>query len=315
MAVHTKINTSQLQEHLQQYNIGNLVNFSEILQGIDNSNFIINTTHNKYIFTIFENRIKPQELPFFLNLKQHLASKNISCPKPILNNNQQNISYFNNKATAIVSFLDGKTLHPDSKGYYHNITQNHCFQVGETLAKMHLATLDFKEKRINDLSCLNFTNFFSEFSTQINCSHFILQVIDFLQQKWQENLPNIACHLDLFPDNVFFDDKNNLSGVIDFYFAANDLAVYDFAITCNAWCFDELTFNPQKYLALLTGYQKIKPFSQVELNFMPIAKIAASTRFYLTRLHNKIFTSKDALITLKDPSEYLAKLQYFWQEK
>jgi len=316
MAVHTKITALQLQQHLQQYSIGDLVDFSEILQGIDNSNFIINTTCNKYIFTIFESRIQPQELPFFLNLKQHLASKNISCPKPILNNSKQNITYLNNKPTAIVSFLAGKTLSPNADGYYHDITKNHCQQVGETLAKMHLATLDFQQKRVNDLGCLHFSKFFNKFSSKVGDSaNFIWQVLDFLQQNWQENLPNMACHLDLFPDNIFFDAQQNLSGVIDFYFAGNDLAVYDFAIVCNAWCFDCTTFNPQKYQALLAGYQKIRAFSKEELDFLPIASISASLRFYLTRLHDKIFTSQNSLVTIKDPAEYLAKLNYFWQNK
>ncbi len=315
MAVHTKINAEQLNLHLTNYSIGNLIDFSEILQGIDNSNFIINTTSNKYIFTIFESRIKPQELPFFLNLTQHLASKNISCPKPVLNNQQQNITYLNNKPSAIVSFLDGKTLNISPDGYYHNITLNHCLNVGEALAKMHLATIDFQEKRINDLSCLYFDKLFSKFSLHVGDSaNFIWQVINFLQQKWQENLPNIACHLDLFPDNVFFDQQQNLSGVIDFYFAGNDLAIYDFAIVVNAWCFDQTTFNEQKYQALLAGYQKIKPFSQAELDFLPIAKIAASMRFYLTRLYDKIFTSQNSFVTIKDPNEYLAKLNYFWHK-
>jgi len=314
MAVHTKISTAELDLHLQNYSIGNLLDFSEILQGIDNSNFIIKTTSGKYIFTIFESRINPQELPFFLNLKQHLASKNIICPKPILNNFKQNITYLNNKPTAIVSFLDGKTLNPDADGYYSNITENHCQQVGQTLAKMHLATLDFTEQRKNDLSPTNFANFFSKFSAKVvDSANFIWQVLDFLQQNWQENLPNMACHLDLFPDNVFFDEQQNLSGIIDFYFAGNDLAVYDFAIVCNAWCFDKTTFNQQKYQALLAGYQQIKPFSQAELDFLPIAKIGASCRFYLTRLHDKIFANQNSLVNIKDPAEYLAKLQHFWQ--
>ncbi len=315
MAVHTKITTEELNLHLKNYSIGNLLDFSEILQGIDNSNFIIKTTSGKYIFTIFESRIKPQELPFFLNLKQHLASKNISCPKPVLNNQQQNITYLNNKPSAIVSFLAGKTLNPDFDGYYYNITTNHCQQVGQTLAKMHLATIDFQQTRSNDLSCLCFDKFFSKFSLKVGDSaHFTWQVLDFLQQNWQSNLPNMACHLDLFPDNVFFDEQQNLSGIIDFYFAGNDLAIYDFAIVVNAWCFDKTTFNQQKYLALLAGYQQIKKFSQAELDFLPIAKIAASCRFYLTRLYDKIFTSQNSFVTIKDPNEYLAKLQHFWHK-
>jgi homoserine kinase type II len=315
MAVYTKITQQQLANHLAQYQLGELLSMHEIIDGIDNSNFIINTTTGKYIFTIFESRIKSQDLPFFINLKQHLANKNISCPLPINNKQGNNISDFANKSTAIVSFLDGQTLKPHSDGYYYNITAQHCFEVGKQLAKMHLATADFLAYRHNDLGCLELSKFAHKFSHQLD--PLIPTVLSFLEQSWQQNCQNtgplIPCHLDLFPDNVFFDDRQNLTGVIDFYFAANDLPIYDFAIVVNAWCFDKTTFNQHKFEQLLMGYQAYRIFTQAEMLLLPIANIAAATRFYLTRLSDKIFTKPDSLVKIKDPSEYLAKLQYFCQ--
>ena len=230
MAVYTKINHQQIASHLKNYSIGELLNFTEIVEGIDNSNFILETQNGKYILTIFEKRIAQKDLPFFINLKLHLAKKGINCPLPIPDKYGSVINKIENKNSVIVSFLNGKTLKAVSDGYYESITVKHCQEVGEVLAKMHLGALDYEDIRVNDLSVKNFLTIFNKFSNlveqyQSGLANEILQNIAFLQKNWHQNIVNLSnapAHLDLFPDNVFFENER-LSGVIDFYFSANEI--------------------------------------------------------------------------------------------
>lgn len=315
MAVHTKLTREEIIFHLTKYNIGELVDFKEILQGIDNSNFILITKKGKFILTIFESRIRENDLPFFINFKLHLAKKGIVCPCPILDNSGSAIVDLKGKKSAIVTFLNGAII--------KKITPDHCFEVGKILARMHLAAADFKMTRENDLGINGFRPLFSKFESllenyQKDLREEILTNLDFLEKSWRFDLPASAVHLDLFPDNVFFSISHSplvkddlvmgqkISGVIDFYFAANDVLIYDFAITATAWLDDE-----EKFLALFKGYETVRKFEESEKDFLKIALVAASMRFLLTRLHDMFFTPKDSLVKIKDPQEYLAKLRLF----
>lgn len=317
MAVHTRLNKSEIEIHLQNYSLGKLIGFKEIVEGIDNSNFVLETEKGKFILTIFESRIQKDELPFFVNLKLHLAKKGICCPKPILDNFGQVIVDLKEKKSVIASFLNGSTLSAREDGYYDNITNKHCLEVGKVLAQMHLASADFEMSRKNDLGVDGFRKHFSKFANlvedyQKNLGDEILENLDFLEKNWLQNLPLAAAHLDLFPDNVFFDKDKNLSGVIDFYFAAKDALIYDFAVTVNAWCFDENNnFIEEKFFEMMRGYEEIRKFSKEEKSFLKIALVGAAMRFLLTRLHDMFFTSKDSLVKIKNPQEYLAKLRFF----
>ena len=330
MAVYTKLSKSDIENHLEDYEIGQLVEYKEILAGIDNSNFIIDTNQARFILTIFESRIDEGDLPFFINLKMHLAKKNIHCPKPIANKNGDTIVDLKGKKSAIVTFLSGEILQTREDGYYDNITVKHCEEVGGVTAKMQVAALDYDLKRKNDLSALDFKGFFAKFSHFLkdekakykfpfiqgegdgSLFQEITRAIDFLENNWQINLPSGATHLDLFPDNVFFNKAQEVSGVIDFYFAANDLFIYDFAIIVNAWCFDENNqFDSEKYNAMKMGYEKIRKFTEKEEEFLRITLIAASLRFLLTRLYDMFNTPVDSFVTVKDPREYLEKMRYF----
>jgi len=324
MAVYTRLTAAEIENHLLHYSLGKLVSFKEIIAGIDNSNFIIYTETGRYILTIFESRIDKSQLPFFINLKLHLANKGVCCPRPILDNQGSSIIDLKDKKSSIVSFLSGETLNPMEDGYYNNITLDHCFEVGKALAQLHEAALDFQMQRQNELGVNGFRVLFSKFEHlvedyQKNLSTEILSALDFLEKNWQDNLPSnfpvAAVHGDLFPDNVFFkyeDNKPKLSGIIDFYFAATDALIYDFAITVNAWCFDEKNnFEQEKFDQMMNGYSQIRKFSDKELNFLKTALVAAAIRFLLTRLHDSFFTPKDSLVKIKNPQEYLAKFQYF----
>ena len=317
MAVYTKISAPEIAQHLLNYPLGKLINFKEILEGIDNSNFILETEKGKFILTIFESRIDKNDLPFFTNLKLHLAEKGVCCPRPILDNSGSAIVDLSGKKSAIVTFLSGATLQTRSDGYYDNITPKHCFEVGKNLAKLHQAAADFKISRPNDLGINGWKALFSKFEDQVenyqkDLRNEILENLNFLEISWNAGLPSGASHLDLFPDNVFFDESAKLSGVIDFYFAANDALVYDFAIIVNAWCFDEKNnFSEEKFSEMLRGYEEVRKFSEAEKNFLNIALLGAAMRFLLTRLNDMFFTPKTALIKIKNPQEYLDKMRFF----
>ena len=325
MAVYTKLTFEQINNFIKEnYQIGQLKSFKEIIDGIDNSNFIINTDINgsesRYILTIFEKRMENQDLPFFMNLKLHLAKQGICCPRPIVNNNAQLISKIQNKPAAIVTFLEGATLKPNSRGYYPNITENHCFQVGKNLALLHNAASGFKGYRENDLGVRSLNNLFNKIDKadldnyKKDLGSQIKQYLDFLNKNWNDNLDSATVHVDLFPDNVFFDNQGNLSGIIDFYFAANDLLIYDFAVIVNAWCFDaDNNFNRNKFDSAFAGYQQLRKFKKSELEFLDIALIGASARFLLTRLYDLFNTPKDSLVKVKDPEEYLQKIGFFFK--
>ncbi len=320
MAVYTKLTISEISSHLQNYDLGKLVEFKEIIEGIDNSNFILVTEKNgieqKFILTVFEARIDKTQLPFFINFKLHLAQKGICCPNPILNNFGVALLEIKKKKSIIASFLSGKTLQPEDDGCYSTITKNHCFEIGKILAKLHLAARDFSFIRENELGINGWKSLFSKFDHLVNdyeqnLREEILENLNFLNNSWNFDLPSSAVHSDLFPDNVFF-DKNEVSGVIDFYFAATDSLIYDFAITVNAWCFDEKNnFIEEKFDAMILGYELIRKFSDSEKRFLKIALIGASMRFLLTRLHDMFFTPKGSLVKIKNPQEYLQKLRFF----
>jgi homoserine kinase type II len=317
MAVYTKLTSLNIEEFLKNYQIGNLVSFQEIIDGIDNSNFIIVTTSGKFILTIFESRIKKDELPFFMNLKLHFAKEGICCPAPIANNSGALIDKINGKPASIVTFLDGSTLKPREDGYYLNITNKHCFEVGQVLAHLHLAAANFIGSRKNDLGIYGWRNLFNQIAVSIKDYKKDLDVeiksyLDFLEKNWIQELPSGAVHTDLFPDNVFFNQNNELSGVIDFYFSANDSFIYDLAVAINAWCFDENNnFSQAKFNAILEGYEKIRKLEKNEQEFLKIALIGASLRFLLTRLYDLFHTKENSLVKIKNPDEYLQKIRFF----
>lgn len=308
MAVYTKLTSQEISAHLEKYDLGELVSLKEIMDGIDNSNFILETSKGKFILTIFEARIDKNILPFFINFKLHLAQKGISCPRPILDKSGQTIVDLKEKKSVIVTFLSGKTL--------TEISKEHCFEVGKILAKLHLAAADFKMSRENDLGFEGWKPLFSKFESRLenyqkDLDQEILENLDFLEKSWNSNLPSAAVHADLFPDNVFFDENGKVSGVIDFYFAANDSFIFDFACAVNAWCFDGENFSEEKFSELLRGYETIRKFLDKEKDFLKFALVGSAMRFLLTRLHDMFFTPKDSFVKIKDPQEYLKKLRFF----
>ena len=259
MAVYSRIKQSELLLFLKKYDIGNLISFDGILEGIENTNYKIITSKNTYILTIFEKRVEKKDLPFFINLKKHLFKKKFKCPQPIPNKYGNIINTINKKPCAILSFLEGKKT--------DIITTNHCNQIGKILSSLHHATKDFKQRRENTMHRTQWKKLFTKCKVLRNNPYKNImenmeEEIFFLDKQWPSDLPNGIIHGDLFQDNVFF-KKNKISGLIDFYFSCNDFFSYDIAITINAWCFNRnAKFSTDKFHSLINGYQAKKLLNQ-----------------------------------------------------
>ncbi len=312
MAVFTPIDKPTLESFLNNYDIGEIKSFEGILEGIDNTNFKILTSKNYYILTIFEKRVQEKDLPFFINLQNHLSKKKFLNPKPIKNKDGEYINKINNKPCVIMSFLKGNKTTKAST--------NHCNQVGKQLAIMHQHTNDFELSRKNSLQQKNWKNLFEKFKNdKKNSYQHIFESIEselvFLDQNWPKKLPFGVIHADVFQDNVFF-INDVFSGIIDFYFACNDYFAYDLAICINAWCFEQNNvINNNKLSLLVEGYQNKKKLSAEEITTLPILLRGASIRILLTRLHDKIYHPQGAFVKPKDPMEFFRILEFHQKNK
>ncbi len=310
MAVFTKISKEEIEIFLKSYNIGNLISYEGIIKGTENTNFKIITTKNKYILTIFEKRVQPEDLPFFMSLQKELAINNFKCPLPIKNNKGSIINKLKHKNAVIISFLDGENL--------SKIIPEHCQEVGTIIAKFTNITKISKLSRANSLSYKNWIKIYESCkNTNDNSYQDYFKVLDkelvFLKNNWPTDLPTAIIHADLFIDNVLF-LNNKISGIIDFYFSCNDFIAYELALTANAWCFNEdTTFNLDNFKSLIMGFNSISFLNTKEIAAMNVLLRGAAVRILVTRLYDKIFHPDDALVELKNPKEYLKILK--WHQK
>jgi homoserine kinase type II len=308
MAVYTDVAADELAEFLGAYDIGELLSYKGIAEGVENSNFLLHTRAGYFILTLYEKRVARNDLPFFLNLMTHLASHGIICPQPLKNKDGEALGTLAGRPAAIINFLEGIWPRKPSAA--------HCAGVGQVLAKMHLAGRDFGMSRANALSVSGWRPLFDAAAPradelQHGLRDFISAELDALESGiWPEHLPNGVIHADLFPDNVFFlGDK--LSGVIDFTFACNDILAYDIAITLNAWCFEaDHSFNVTKARAFLNGYGRERKLSDGEQDALPLLARGAALRILLTRLVDWFNVPPGALVRPKDPLEYVRKLRF-----
>ena len=306
MAVYTKISKKDISLINKKFNVENFKSFKGIKQGIENTNYLLKSKNNKFILTIFEKRVLKKEIPFFMKLMDQLSSLNIICPKPLKNKNGHFLIKLKNKTACIVSFLTGKSK--------KSLSLKNCCDVGKTVALMHLSTRKIKLFRSNSMGIkklkplINKIEFKSEFK---NLEKFLKINLRDINKNWPKKLPHGIIHGDLFIDNIFF-RNNNLSGIIDFYFAANDYFMYEIAICVNALCFDQLNskfyLNKKKVNSLIKGYEKIRKLSNKEKKSLNILCRGAALRYFLTRLYDYTNTPKTALIKIKNPREYYQKL-------
>jgi homoserine kinase type II len=307
LAVSTDITEDDLRNFLTQYDVGSLTSYKGIAEGVENSNFLLHTTKDPLILTLYEKRVEKSDLPFFLGLMQHLAAKGLSCPLPLPRKDGELLGELSGRPAALISFLEGMWLRkPEAK---------HCREVGKALAAMHLAGEGFEIKRPNALSVEGWKVLWEKSEDRADevekgLKDEIRPEIDYLAAHWPKDLPAGVIHADLFQDNVFF-LGDELSGLIDFYFACNDLLAYDVSICLNAWCFEkDGAYNVTKGKALLEGYQSVRPLSEAELEALPLLARGSALRFFLTRLYDWLTTPEGALVVKKDPLEYLRKLRF-----
>jgi homoserine kinase type II len=308
MAVYTDVAADELAEFLSLYDLGELLSYKGIAEGVENSNFLLHTTRGSFILTLYEKRVAKGDLPFFLALMTHLATHGINCPQPVLTKSGEALGTLCGRPAAIITFLEG--IWPRKP------TAVHCAGVGEVLAKMHLAGHDFKMSRANALSIAGWRQLFEQAAAradevQPGLAAFLSAELDFLDSGvWPKNLPQGVIHADLFPDNVFF-LGDSLSGVIDFTFACDDILAYDVAICLNAWCFEaDHSFNVTKARAFLSAYARARQLSEAEEAALPLLARGAAIRFLLTRLVDWLNVPPGALVKPKDPLEYVRKLRF-----
>src|SRR5579872_6516863 len=307
MAVYTDVAVEDLSPFLALYDIGELLSYKGIAEGVENSNFLVHSSRGNYILTLYERRVAEKDLPFFLALMEHLASRGITCPQPVKNRKGETLGRLAGRPAAMVTFLDGMWIRRPSAG--------HGSALGEALARLHLAGADFSMRRDNALSVAGWRQLYAACGERANevqrdLKALLAAELDLLEREWPRGLPQGVIHADLFPDNVFFlGDK--LSGLIDFYFACTDTLVYDVAICLNAWCFEaDHSFNVTKGRALLSSYARTRPLSAAEWDMLPLLARGAALRFLLTRLVDWLDVPAGALVRPKDPVEYLRKLRF-----
>ncbi len=307
MAVYTEVSDEDLARFLTEYDLGEVTSFKGIAEGVENSNFMLRTTRGSYILTLYEKRVRREDLPYFLGLMEHLSSNHIACPVPLRGRDGVSLRELCGRPAAVVSFLDG--LWP------RRIQPEHCRLLGEAMARMHIAGAAFAGRRENDLSMPGWRPLFESCAgradeVQPGLTRALEQELGTLTSEWPDALPEGAIHADLFPDNVFF-LGSRLSGIIDFYFACNDFFAYDLAICLNAWCFEtDNAFNITKARLLLQAYREYRPLSADELEALPVLARGSAARFLLTRLYDWLHQPAGALVKPKDPLEYWKKLRF-----
>ena len=307
MAVYTQVADDELAAYLGAYDIGALVSYKGIAEGVENSNYFLQTERGSFILTLYEKRVDPADLPFFLGLMDHLAAQGIVCPTPIHARDGAALRTLAGRPAAIVSYLQGVSP--------RRVDIRHCAPLGRVLAEMHLAAAEFGAERPNALDLAGWRPLFDRcgpraHEVQNGLAGVIELELEFLEENWPSGLPTGVIHADLFPDNVFFLD-DRVSGVIDFYFACNDFFAYDLAICINAWCFEkDGSFNVTKARHILNAYRSVRPFSAAELAAIPVLLRGGALRFLLTRLHDWLHHPEGAMVTPHNPLDYHRKLRF-----
>ena len=307
MAVYTTVDELTLVSFLSTYDIGDFLSFEGIAEGVENSNYLLRTSKANYILTLYEKRVDSSDLPFFIDVMTHLGSKGIDCPLPVPSHSGKILQELMGKPCALFSFLNGRS--------YRFPNREKCKALGRCLAKLHLNAAGVKTARQNALGPTSWQPLLDSVGERAD------QIVTTTQQMaqerlssilatWPQGLPRGIIHADLFPNNVLF-NGDILTGVIDFYFACEDILAYDIGICLNAWCFDaDGSFNLTKSRSLIHGYQSIRQLSNAEITAIPVLAAGSAMRFYLTRLYDWFHTPKDALVSPKDPMEYWAILRF-----
>ncbi len=307
MAVYTDVGEEELAQFLDAYDLGEMMSFKGIAEGVENTNYVLHTKRGYFILTLYEKRVKKEDLPFFIGLMEHLAARGINCPQPVKNKQGVALGELAGRPATLVTFLEGLWIRRPNV--------SHCQALGEAMAALHKAGDGFKLRRENALGHASWKNLAQSIAKRADeiapgLAALIQGEASEIEKSWPKGLPEGVIHADLFPDNVFFLGKK-LSGLIDFYFACDDLLAYDIAIALNAWCFEiDGSFNVTKGRALLSGYNNVRKLDAKEVATLPLLARGASLRFLLTRAIDWLNVPPGALVRPKDPAEYQKKLNF-----
>jgi homoserine kinase type II len=307
MAVYTEVSDEDLARFIASYGLGDLLSYKGIAEGVENTNYLVQASQGRFILTLYEKRVQREDLPFFLGLMEHLANAGISCPTPVRDQQGVMLRELAGRPAALVTFLDGVWLRKPQA--------DNCHAVGQALARLHLAGQNYTVRRANALGPAGWTSLFERFETRADeisddLAAEIRRELSDLLPNWPNDLPAGVIHADLFPDNVFF-RGDELSGLIDFYFACNDFFAYDVAVCLNAWCFEpDYAFNLTKGRALLKGYRSVRELSPAEREALPLLARGSALRFLLTRAYDWLNTPPNALVKPHNPIDYLRRLRF-----
>lgn len=308
MAVYTEVSADDINGFVQDYDLGAVLTFKGIAEGVENSNYLLQTEGGNFILTLYEKRVNADDLPFFIGLMDHLAARQINCPRPVHDRGDVALKELCGRPAAMVTFLQGISLKSPSPAQVG--------EVGRALAEMHLAAADYNGKRPNALSLAGWQDLAGKCGDRADeiadgLAGVIACELDYLEQNWPDSLPQGVIHADLFPDNVFFLGER-LSGLIDFYFACNDLWAYDLAICLNAWCFENSdgAFNVTKARRMLEGYNAVRSLKPAEVEALPVLCRGAALRFLLTRSYDWLNQVEGALVKPHNPIPFLNRLRF-----
>jgi homoserine kinase type II len=307
MAVYTEVSDTDLAAFLGDYDLGRLLAYKGIAEGVENSNFFLHAEAGFFILTLYEKRVAAEDLPYFLGLMEHLAQHGLHCPQPVKTKGGALLGELAGRPAAIVTFLEGV--------WSRRPTAAQCAALGVALAKLHQAGADFPGHRANALSLPAWPYLYEQGkngsdTVQPGLADFIAEELALLKAHWPSDLPHGVIHADLFPDNVLFLGEA-VSGIIDFYFACNDFLAYDLAVCLNAWCFEpDMSFNITKSMALINAYEDLRQLTSHEIAALPILARGAALRFALTRLVDWLNVPPGALVRPKDPLDYIKRLRF-----
>lgn len=312
MAVYTDVSFEDLEEVLADYDVGQPLSFKGIAEGVENSNFYLQTDRGSFFLTLYEKRVHEDDLPFFLGLMEHLAARGIACPEPVRRKDGKQWTKINGRPAALVSFLTGLSVRRPDVG--------HCASAGDALARLHAAGADFPIRRSNALGLGGWRDLVEKTASgadgiERGLRDVIASSYREVNAHWPQGLPSGVIHADLFPDNVLFTNAQ-VSGLIDFYFACNDAFAYDLAILLNAWCFEtDGAYNLTKGQSLLSAYRKRRPLTDAEAAALPVLCAGAALRFLLTRLFDLLNHDPMALVRPKEPRDFSKRLRFHTRVK
>lgn len=313
MAVYTRVPAEELENFLEGFDIGSLVSAKGIAEGVQNSNYLIETDQDRFILTLYETKVEEGDLPFFMALIDHLADSGCPVPRAIHDREGRAINHLCGRPACLIEFKSGVSIDQP--------TAHDALVVGEALGQMHKALEAFDLSRDNALGLSGWQALAEQIGDGLDdialgLKRRVADELDYLYANWPNTLPRSVIHADLFPDNVLM-LHGDVTGVIDFYFACTDIRIYDLAITHSAWCFAPSgdNFNTSVSNALIRGYQGTYGLTDAEIAALPVLARGASLRFLLTRAYDWINTPEDALVTRKDPLAYLKRLDFYASAK